>query len=155
MSAVAPSFDRGHLESVRRKLQADGAGVPERLARAEACFRLAVLPEIEIEAAIELIREATDCDPYHPKLWFHLGRLLHKNGNPLGAVFEYRRELSLAPQSHRIYVHLVLALNDLAGKERKVGLTLLEALQTDDQIRLARSVADLDKLIEERLGVKR
>ena len=120
--------DREGLEFARKHLEAMPSSTAQRLALSEAYFRLAVLPGAEIEAAINLLRQAAAYDPYHPKLFFHLGRLLHQNGEPLAAVFEYRRALRLAPRSHRISVHLALALLDAGPEEREVTPRVLSAI---------------------------
>src|SRR5437660_1311078 len=146
---------REALEAATRKLELQKPSVAQALALAEACFRLAVLPETGLERAIELMRRAVAYDPYHPKLFFHLGRLLHNNGDPLSAVFEYRRGLRLAPGNHRIFVHMALALADLAGAEQKLGLSILEGLQAGDDELLAALVVELDRLIAERLDTKK
>ena len=49
---------RASLQAAIRHLDSPGAGVPERMARAEACFRLAVLPDTPLEESIELMRRA-------------------------------------------------------------------------------------------------
>jgi tetratricopeptide (TPR) repeat protein len=144
---MSPASSRAVLESAVRTLESRGIGIPERLALAEACFRLAVLPDTAIEDGIELLRRAAGCDPYHPKLFFHLGRLLHKNGDPRGAVVEYCRALSMAPRSHRIYVHLALALKELGGAYQALGPKILESLLAGDDARLLSLARDLGDLM--------
>jgi len=142
-----PAAGREELESARQRLEAMPPDVSQRLALAEACFRLAMLPDTEIEAAMDLLRQAAQYDPYHPKLFFHLGRLLHQNGEPLAAVFEYRRALRLAPRSHRTSVHLALALLDAGPEERELAARWLAALFEGADGALPGLIADLDKLI--------
>lgn len=142
--------DRAALEAARRHLASPSPGIAERLALAEACFRLAVLPKTDPEEAIALMREAALHDPFHPKVFFHLGRLLHLNGDPQNAIFEYRKALTLAPRSHRTYVHLALALNELEREERELGMRTMAALAGGDGDALAKMLADLDALIVQR-----
>jgi hypothetical protein len=144
--------DREGLEFARKHLEAMPSSTAQRLALSEAYFRLAVLPGAEIEAAINLLRQAAAYDPYHPKLFFHLGRLLHQNGEPLAAVFEYRRALRLAPRSHRISVHLALALLDAGPEEREVTPRVLSAIFAGDDGLLMSAITELDKLIAWRSG---
>lgn len=139
--------NRASLRAALRQLEAPGVGVPERMARAEACFRLAVLPDTGIDEAVALMRQALACDPYHPKMSFHLGRLLHKNGDPRAAVLEYRRALRLAPRSHRALVHLALALNDIGDEENRLGSRLLLALAAGEETELAGIVKEVDSFI--------
>lgn len=151
------THSREALEAAKRKLEGERgarAGIAQRLALAEACFRLAVMPGTDPGVAIELTRQAISCDPYHPKLFFHLGRLLHNDGDPQSAVFEYRRALRLAPRNHRIHVHLGLALAELSEDEQKLGLGVLEAVQAGEDAHLVKIVAELDRLIAKRVGIK-
>src|SRR5271157_5062405 len=71
------------------------------MALVEARFRLAVLPETDLGEALELLRAAAVVDPLHPRYDFHLGRVLHRAGDPRAAVREYRHAIRLAPSSHR------------------------------------------------------
>jgi hypothetical protein len=146
------SVHRESLESARQQLEAMPSSTTQRLALSELYFRLAVLPNTEIEAAIDLLRQATTYDPYHPKLFFHLGRLLHLNGEPLAAIFEYRRAQRLAPKSHRISVHLALALLDAGPEECEVAWHLFAALFAGDNGKQASAIAETDKLIAKRAG---
>jgi hypothetical protein len=147
--------DRAALEVARRQLEASHSTVEERLALAEVCFRLAVLPGTDPEAAIELVRQATLHDPYHPKLFFHLGRLLHKEGDPYGAILEYRRAHRLAPKSHRILVHTALALNEIGGDARDLALRMFAGLSAGDDDHLAASMSELDRLVEAKADTHR
>jgi len=142
-----PTADRQALESARKRLEAMPGDVTQRLALAEVCFRLAVLPGTEMEAAMDLLRQAAQHDPYHPKLFFHLGRMLHQNGEPLAAIFEYRRALRLAPRSHRTGVHLALALLDAGPEERELAGRWLAALSEGADAAIPKLIADLDALI--------
>ncbi len=153
--SICPLNVRADMEAVRRKLQSVQGGMAERLALAEVCFRLAVSPDTEPEAALELMQQAVNFDPYHPKLFYHLGRLLHKNGSLVAAIFEYRRALRLAPTSHRTLVHLAIVLSEAGGEERRIGLAILEALHKGIEARLAELTVELDELLQARLAGKR
>lgn len=151
--AADPSTEvmRRKLFAAKTRLEGEKEDIVSRLALAEACFRLAVMEESDLDAAIAWMYEAAEHDPYHPKYFFHLGRLLDKNGDPQGAVFEYRRALNLAPRSHRTYVHLVLALERLDEQERKLGLRIITILATGQDAALAEVLHDLDQVIESKL----
>jgi hypothetical protein len=143
---------RDRLQATIARLDASGESPDVRIALAEACFRLAVEPGVDIEESIELLRKAERHDPFHPKLPFHLGRLRHLNGDPQGAVFEYRRALNLAPRSHRTCVHLALALQQLSDEERNLALDMLRALAEGDDHRLHDVTVRLDQVIDRQLN---
>lgn len=140
---------RARLQAAIRRLE-QGAALrgEERVALAEAYFRLAILPDTETQEAVEYLQKAISQDPFHPKLFFHLGRLLHHNGDYRGAMPEYRQALRLVPDSHRIFAHLALALLELGKGEKEIGRGLLEALQQGDATKLKENVTKLDALIE-------
>ena len=152
MSAVAtPATMQDQLRYAIATLEAIGGGPAERIARGEAYFRLAVQPEVEVEEAIALLQKAEACDPFHPKIPFHLGRLRHQNGDPQGAVFEYRRALRLAPRSHRTCVHLALALEELTDQEQNLAVDMLAAVAAGDNGRLRQLTSKLDAIVEAKL----
>ncbi len=151
MSAVAPATMRDQLRYAIATLEAIGGGPAERIARGEAYFRLAVQPDTEVEEAIALLKTAEACDPFHPKIPFHLGRLHHQNGDPQGAVFEYRRALRLAPRSHRTFVHLALALEELTDQEQSLAVDMLAAVAGGDHARLRQLTVKLDAIVEAKL----
>ena len=136
------------LKAAIGRLESSTGDVNHRIALAEAAFRLAVQPDTDIEEAIELLTKAETHDPYHPKIPFHLGRLRHQNGDPRGAVFEYRRALRLAPGSHRTHVHLALALELLTPEERTLALNIFMALAEGDDRKLRALTEELDQVIE-------
>lgn len=87
-----------------------------RTALAEARFRLAL--ETEPGEAAELLRAAAEADPLQPKLFLHLGRLLHREGKYFAALREYRRAAELVPDSRRVHRLIAQAEQDL-GQTRK------------------------------------
>jgi Flp pilus assembly protein TadD len=119
-----------------------------RVALAEAYFRLAILRSTELQEAIVYLQRAIEHDPYHPKLFFHLGRLLHRGGDFRGAAQAYRQALRLAPTSHRTYAHLALALLELEDTGKTLGRVLLEALARGDEVKLQEHLAKVNNLLE-------
>jgi len=133
-------------------LEADGApGAPHRVAMAEAEFRLAILPGTDLQEAIAHIQKAIAHDPFHPKYFFHLGRLFYRNGDYRNALHEFRRALKLAPASHRTYVHLALTLIELEEAEKNLGRSLLDVLARGAEHELGQHLVDLDALLETKL----
>src|SRR5215475_182360 len=124
-----------------------------RLALAEAAFRLAVAPETDRDEAITLLRRAAAQDPYLPKVYLHLGRLLHRAGKYREALVEYRQAVRLAPASRRVYLLMALALLELGRQEQAIGQALIGALDQGDTDRLGEAVADLDALAEQQRTV--
>jgi len=143
---------RHQLQAAIQQLESATADASRRIALAEACFRLAVQPETDIDEAIELLQKAEGHDSCHPKIPFHLGRLRHKNGDPQGAILEYRRALRLAPRSHRTFVHLALALAELPDQKPDLATEIFAALVAGDDDRLVGLTEQLDKMIEAVLG---
>jgi len=123
-----------------------------RVAIAEAEFRLSILPGTDSQEAIAYIQKAIALDPFHPKYFFHLGRLFYRNGDYRNALHEFRRALKLAPASHRTYVHLALTLIELEEAEKKLGRTLLDALARGAVHELGPHLVDLDALLERKLS---
>lgn len=119
-----------------------------RVALAEAYFRRALLPGASLEEAEADLQKAIDHDPYHPKFFFHLGRLLHRRNNGYGAAVEYARALKLAPGNHRVCVHLALALLDLDKNGKELGGALLKALVQGAAPALNEHLGKLDTLLE-------
>ena len=146
--------DRAALESARQKLEAMPSNATQRLALAEACFRLAVQPETEIEAAIVLLRQALANDPFHPKFFFHLARMLHQNGEPLAAAVEYRRALRLAARSHRTFVHMALALQEIGADEKALAMRILMAVAEGNDEALSSLISSVDKVLGQHLDDK-
>lgn len=122
-----------------------------RVAIAEAEFRLAILPGTDSREAIAYIQKAIALDPFHPKYFFHLGRLFYRNGDYRNALHEFRRALKLAPASHRAYVHLALTLIELEETEKNLGRNLLDALARGAEHELGQHLVDLDALLETKL----
>lgn len=121
-----------------------------RIALAEALFRLAVTPGTAEREAVELVREAITNDPCHPKLYLHLGRLLHRCGRYRCAVREYRRALALAPSSRRAHLLLAQALLEFDPPEQEIGRQLLAAVMRDSADERKAALADLDAFDERR-----
>jgi hypothetical protein len=138
------------LESKEDTVVNRSAPAHRRVALAEAYFRLAILRGTELPEALSYLQQAIEHDPYHPKLFFHLGRLLHRGGDFLGAAQAYRRALRLAPTSHRTYAHLALALLELEDTGKTLGRTLLEALARGDEAKLLEQLAKVNELLEAR-----
>ncbi len=109
-----------------------------RIALAEARFRLAL--ETEPEEAIGLLRAAAAADPFQPKVFLHLGRLLHREGRYFAALREYRRAAELVPDSPRVQRLIALAEQELGRTRRWAAptadtwlLTLLDQLTRTKQ----------------------
>ncbi len=133
-------------------LEAEGTlNAANRVAIAEAEFRLAILPGTDSQEAIVHIQKAIALDPFHPKYFFHLGRLFHRNGDYPNAVYEFRHALKLAPASHRAYVHLALTLIELEEAKKNLGRALLDALARGAEHELGQHLVDLDALLETKL----
>ncbi|HEX8070618.1 MAG TPA: tetratricopeptide repeat protein [Pyrinomonadaceae bacterium] len=132
----ASARERARLRAAVEKLERGavaGAGgtdgrARQRVALAEGYFRLAVLPDTDPAEALALVQKSIECDPFHPKFFFHLGRLLHRAGDFRGAVYAYREALKLAPTNHRAHAHLALALLELGDKEKTLARDVLKAL---------------------------
>lgn len=122
--------------------------VTNRLALAEAEFRVAILPGTDLQEAIERIQKSVKHDPYHPKYFFHLGRFFYCNGDYRSAISEFRHTLKLAAGSHRAYVHLALALIELEESEKNLGRDMLDALSRGAQNELSQYLIELDDLIK-------
>lgn len=118
-----------------------------RVAISEAYFRLAILPGTELPDALTYIQKAIEYDPFHPKLFFHSGRLLHRAGDYQGAIQSYREALRHAPTSHRGYVHLAMALLELDENEKALGRSILETLIRGDETKLSEYLAEVDESI--------
>lgn len=111
-----------------------------RVALAEARFRLAL--ETEPDEAAGLLRAAAASDPFQPKVFLHLGRLLHREGKYFAALREYRRAAALVPDSRRVQRLIAQAEQDL-GRTRKWArpaadtwlLLLLDQLSKDQPTR--------------------
>jgi tetratricopeptide (TPR) repeat protein len=119
-----------------------------RLAIAEAQFRLAIDPGTAPAEAIGLLRTAAMYDPFQPKLFLHLGRLLHKAGRHFAALLEYRRAVRLAPTSRRVHLLLALSLLELGKPEQELAQAMIKALTSGSTDALAAIVADLDALLD-------
>lgn len=128
---------RSRLLAARVKLDSLPESPSRRVALAEAAFRLAVLPDTETDEAIQLIEDATKWDPIQPKLFFHLGRLLHTKGDTFAAVCEYIHCLQLAPGSARTLLHMSLALFELDREANELGMNLLSFLSHGDADKVA------------------
>ncbi|MCP4263678.1 MAG: hypothetical protein GY774_40145 [Planctomycetes bacterium] len=134
-----------------KAIQALGAkaksSVSHRIALAEAKFRLSLHEQTDLLEALELIQSSIEHDPFHPKYFFHYGRLLHRNGDYRGAVHEYKHALKLAPASHRTFVHLALALLELQEAEKNLGRRILDALVLGAEHDLGQYLIELDELM--------
>src|SRR6266849_1829561 len=98
------------FHAIRVLSEREQPDVLHRLALAEAEFRLAIMPTSDLQESIDYLQKAIAHDPLHPKLFFLLGCCLYRSGDFRGAVQEYRHALKLAPDSHRVFVHLALVL---------------------------------------------
>ena len=96
--------------------------IPPRLqiALAEAEFRLAVLPDTPLDETIERLERAITYDPFHPKLFLHLGHCFYQNGDFGAAVNRYRQAIQLVPTSQRVHAHLALCLLELGVEEGRI-----------------------------------
>lgn len=114
-----------------REAIADLSGRPDtpqvRTALAEARFRLAVDPGTTPAEAIELLDAAAQADPFQPKVFLHLGRLLHRDGRYFAALREYRRAAELVPDSRRVQLLIAQAQLELGKAEQKQGRAVLTA----------------------------
>lgn len=150
-------YKRAQLFEAIRVLESAGQRDPDggerhsladrRVAISEAYFRLAILPGTELPDSLTYIQQAIEYDPFHPKLFFHLGRLLHRAGDYQGAVQSYREALRHAPTSHRAYVHLAIALLELEENEKTLGRSILETLMRGDEAKLPGHLAEVDESI--------
>jgi len=138
------------LDAIQWLEKSDESSALRRIALAEAEFRLAILSGTDLQESIERLREAIVHDPFHPKLFFHLGRCLYQNGEFRDALQAYRRAVQLAPASHRACVHLALTLLELDEVEKNIGRALLDALARGAEHELAKQIAELDDLIRDR-----
>lgn len=135
------------LEAIQ-KLERDAkSSSRHRIALAEAEFRLAILVDLDLQEAIQFMQKAIEHDPFHPKYFFHLGRLLFCNGDFRAALHEYRQALKLAPASHRTYVHLALTLLELDEAAKKIGRAILDSLARNAEHELSQFLVELDDLI--------
>src|SRR5215213_2576362 len=138
------------LEGAKPRGPAGGDGhslANRRVAISEAYFRLAILPGTELPDSLTYIQKAIEYDPFHPKLFFHLGRLLHRAGDYQGAIQGYREALRHAPTSHRAYVHMAIALLELEENEKTLGRAILETLMRGDEAKLPEHLAEVDESI--------
>ncbi|MGW6929861.1 hypothetical protein ACWGE0_07300 [Lentzea sp. NPDC054927] len=131
------------------ELRAREATPAVRIALAEAEFRVAIAPETPPAEAIERLRAAIVQDPFCPKLFLHLGRLLHRTAGATAALPEYRHALRLAPGSRRTHLLLALALLDVGTETRDLGDRLIVALNSGQQADLKTAVAEVDAWLEE------
>ncbi|ANZ41012.1 hypothetical protein BBK82_38570 [Lentzea guizhouensis] len=92
-----------------------------RVALAEARFRLAL--RTDPAEAVELLRAAAEADPFQPKVFLHLGRLLHLQGRYSCALREYRRAAELVPDSDRVRRLVALAEHGLGPAKKRVKPT--------------------------------
>ncbi|MEU7481145.1 hypothetical protein AB0A63_34565 [Lentzea sp. NPDC042327] len=120
-----------------------------RIALAEAEFRLAVAEDTEPAEAIDRLRAAIEQDPFCPKLFLHLGRLLHRSGGAVAAVPEYRHAIRLAPNSRRAHLLLALALLDIGKHTRELGDRVLAGLNSGSPQDLKAAVAEVDSWLED------
>ncbi|KOV86715.1 hypothetical protein [Nocardia sp. NRRL S-836] len=104
-----------------------------RVALAEARFRLAL--RTGPDEAVDLLRAAAAADPFQPKVFLHLGRLLHRQGRYFAALREYRRAAELVPDSRRVNRLVAVAEQELGQTRRWTAptpdtwlLTLLDQL---------------------------
>jgi len=148
-SIVVPDARRRRLLAAIATLEEREREPRVRLALAEAEFRLAVTPGTDPTEAIERIRRAITHDPFLPKLYLHLGRLLQRSGKYRPAVHEYRHAIRLAPSNRRAHLLLALALLELDDAEQALGRTLLEGVSRDSAEDLRTAVADLDALFRQ------
>lgn len=156
LSCQAP-YKRAQLFEAIRVLEGAGQRGPagddghsladRRVAISEAYFRLAIMPGTELPDSLTYIQKAIEYDPFHPKLFFHLGRLLHRAGDYQGAIQAYREALRHAPTSHRAYVHLAIALLELEENEKTLGRSILETLMRGDEAKLPEHLAEVDESI--------
>lgn len=149
MTATAVEDTRTPLLAAVEDLRAREATPAVRIALAEAEFRLAIADDTEPAEAIERLRAAIEQDPFSPKLFLHLGRLLHRGGNPVAAVPEYRHAIRLAPASRRAHLLLGLALLDMGQATRELGDRMIAALNEGGQDDLRAVVAEVDAWVEE------
>ncbi|MDX8037387.1 hypothetical protein SK803_44945 [Lentzea sp. BCCO 10_0856] len=140
---------RTPLLAAIEELRAREATPAVRIALAEAEFRLAIAPETPPAEAIERLRAAIAQDPFCPKLFLHLGRLLHRTAGAGAALPEYRHALRLAPGSRRTHLLLALALLDVGPETRDLGDRLIVALNSGQQADLKTAVAEVDAWIED------
>src|SRR5215472_5937202 len=145
------STTRVALEAVRSRLESS-PGSEEKSALAELYFRLAVSPDTDVDEGIELLRRALRIDPFHPRNFFHLARLLHSNGDPLEAAVQYREGLKLTPRSHRMYAHLAMCLADLGGDEQELGERILQSVAAGDDPSLNDLGIRVDAALARRFG---
>jgi tetratricopeptide (TPR) repeat protein len=148
-TAMATAGSRAGLCDAIGVLERMGREPRVRLALAEAEFRIAIAPETEPAEAIERLRRAIFHDPFLPKLYLHLGRLLHRSGKHRAALSEYRQAVQLAPSSRRAHLLMALALLELDRPEQELGHALVRALSQDSAEELRTAVADLDALIDD------
>jgi tetratricopeptide (TPR) repeat protein len=140
---------RTPLLAAIEELRAREATPAVRIALAEAEFRLAIAPETAPEEAIDRLRAAIVQDPFCPKLFLHLGRLLHRTAGAVAALPEYRHALRLAPGSRRTHLLLALALLDMGPETRDLGDRLVVALNSGQPSDLKTAVAEVDAWLEE------
>ncbi len=148
------SATRTALEAVRSRLEGS-SGPEEKSALAEAYFRLAVLPNTGVDESIEFMRRALRIDPFHPRHFFHLARLLHNNGDSLEAAVQYCEGLKLTPRSHRIFVHLAMSLVELGGDEQKLGERIVQCVAAGDDSALGALANEVEVTIARRFGETR
>ncbi|GAB2845639.1 ESF1 family protein [Lentzea nigeriaca] len=149
MTATVTEDTRTRLLAAIEDLRAREATPAVRIALAEAEFRLAIDAATEPAEAIERLRAAIEQDPFSPKLFLHLGRVLHLGGNPIAALPEYRHAIRLAPGSRRAHLLLGLALLDMGQPTRELGNRMVAALNEGGPADLQAAVAEIDTWVEE------
>lgn len=149
MTATTTEDTRTSLLAAIEDLRAREATPAVRIALAEAEFRLAIAPDTEPAEAIERLRAAIEQDPFSPKLFLHLGRLLQRSGGAVAALPEYRHAIRLAPGSRRAHLLLGLALLDMGQATRELGDRVIAALNDGGPAELKAAVAEVDTWVEE------
>ncbi len=147
MSAVEVLRDRAALRAALADLRERPWEPAVRLAIAEAEFRLAVDPRTEHSEGVRGLRAAIEADPFLPKLYLHLGRLLHRAGSHRAALAEYRHAHRLSPSSRRAHLVIALALLELDKEERELGRVLLDALDAGDTDAVSVALGRLDAVV--------
>lgn len=102
----------------RRLVEGRAVSDPELEALAEASFRVGVHRATEPGRALELLARARRIEPSNPKHAYHIGRIFLEHGAIGEAEAWLAHAASLAPTSHRIWVHLSLALRVRDERER-------------------------------------
>lgn len=118
-----------------------------RLALAEAEFRLAVIEPADEVEAMERLRRAIAHDPFAPKLHHHLGRLLHRSGDHVAALAEFREVLRLAPANRRTWLLAAASLCARDEPDRSTGRAILLAMGGGDSPPLRQFLPELDAIL--------